>query len=212
MKRKIPIFIASFIGIYMVVQYGITKQTWFGGQLETGYEWLNDWYIVGSIMVLIIAIGNILRVHLQKVKRMSPGWGYSIITIVALVGYCVVAFFPSIPVGEAKDRVWLYIYYPLDQSMFSLLAFFIASAAYRAFRFRNVEASLMLITATVIMLSRVPVGSYIYQHLPAFGDWILSVPAMAAKRGILIGIALGVIATCLKIILGIEKPYLGGSR
>lgn len=211
MKRGLPILIATVIGVYMVVQYETTKQTWMGGQLATVYQWFNDWYTITWAMVILVAMGNLLRVHLQKVRRLSPGWAYSILTLTGLVFYSALAFIPRISIGEPGDWIFTYIYFPLDSTMFSLLAFFMASAAYRAFRVRNVEASLMLATAILIMLGRVPIGSYISAHLPDLTTWILSVPAMAAKRGIMFGVALGIIATSMKIILGIEKPYLGGA-
>jgi len=40
----------------------------------------------------------------------------------------------------------------LNATMFSLIAFYIVSAAYRAFRVRSVEAGVMMITAAIIML------------------------------------------------------------
>jgi hypothetical protein len=105
----------------------------------------------------------------------------------------------------------------MQSTMFSLLAFFIASAAFRAFRIRTVEAGLLAAAALIVMLGRVPIGNVATQWLPepvrllAMQEWIMEIPQNAAKRAILIGAALGVMATGLRVILGIERSYLSGS-
>lgn len=94
--------------------------------------------------------------------------------------------------------------------MFSLLAFFIASAAFRAFRARSFEATLLLVTAIIVMLGNVPVGDLIWSETSNMKQWILNNPNLSARRGIILGVSLGVISQSIRIILGIERSYLGG--
>ncbi len=122
------------------------------------------------------------------------------------------------PLEKGSGLQWIYdnIYDPLSSTMFALLAFFIASAAYRAFRARSSEAALLLFAGFVVMLGQIPFGNWLTAFLPEgwrmsdLADWIMTYPNMAAQRAIMIGVALGVVATALKIILGLERGYLGG--
>ena len=41
-------------------------------------------------------------------------------------------------------------------------------------------------------------------------DWVLTCPNLAAQRGILLGLGLSMFSTSLKILLGLERGYLGG--
>jgi hypothetical protein len=81
---------------------------------------------------------------------------------------------------------------------------------------RTLEAGLLAAAALIVMLGRVPIGDQMTAWLPeplrlgAVQDWIMNVPQNAAKRAVLMGAALGVMATGLRVILGIERSYLGG--
>ena len=109
---------------------------------------------------------------------------------------------------------WIYDYtmVPLQATMFSILAFFIASAAYRAFRARSREAAVLLVAAVIVMMGRVPLGQFLAPWTWDVTQWLLNVLNSAVRRAILIGVSMGAVALSLKIILGIERSYLGGSK
>jgi hypothetical protein len=111
--------------------------------------------------------------------------------------------------GSVFDWFFLNVYYPMQSTMFALLAFYIASAAFRAFRIRSIQAALLAITAVFVMIGRVPIGEAIWKDFSNFAEWIMNVPQLAGKRAILIGAALGAISTGLKVIVGLERTHLG---
>ena len=164
--------------------------------------------------------------------------------------------------GSLFSWMFFNIFNPLSATMFALLAFFVASASYRAFRIRNFEATLLLISGIILMLGRVPVGELIpwwvvaamimfgvgaiaapwikdrkilfslvsggivlffiagyslgwnqsppqVLLIPVIQDWIFDYPTTAGSRALMIGIALGIVATSFRIIVGIERSFLG---
>jgi hypothetical protein len=115
---------------------------------------------------------------------------------------------------------WLYeyVFQPLLTTTFAVLAFYVASAAYRAFRAKNLEAVLLLGTAFIILLGRTPAGPFLTQWIPerfsafkidSLTVYIMSIFNTAGNRAIMIGIALGIVSTSLKVLLGIDRSYLG---
>jgi len=118
---------------------------------------------------------------------------------------------------------WIYefILAPLKATMFALLAFYVASAAFRAFRAKNIEAILLLGTAFIILLGRTFAGVWLTSWLPPelsglrienLSVEIMSVFNTAGNRAIMIGIALGIAATSLRVLLGVDRSHLGGDE
>ncbi len=120
----------------------------------------------------------------------------------------------TLEVGSSFMEIYRYIFTPLSSTMFALLAFFVASASYRAFRARNKEATLLLVAGFLVMLGAVPIGEMLsipgVFSVAEVSDFIMNVPVMSVQSGIMIGVALGVISTSLRLILGIERSHLGG--
>jgi cytochrome c biogenesis factor len=222
LRREIPILLAMIVGWFMVGEF-------FFPWAEPGGTEVQQMAVIITATGVILGVANVIRINLLKVSRREKDWRYSILL---LVGLGVMAFLGTLlPVvhaalhgGEWKlgpfnlvgitdgtlfDRLYNRVYVPLSATMYGLLAFYIASAAFRAFRVRTVDAGLLAAAAIIVMIGRVPLGEKIWDGIPLLTDWIMNVPQLAAKRAILIGAALGGIATGLKILLGIERNFLG---
>lgn len=168
-----------------------------------------EWADIVYTFALILGSLALWISHQKKVGQRREGWIYSLVTLVALTGVTFLGVVQGISEGTVVSSVYKSVNAPLASSMFSLLAFFIASAAFRAFRARNLEATLLLVTAIVMMVGRVSIGEFLWEGFPPLTEWLLDVPNLAAKRAVAIGVGLGAISTALKIILGIDRSYLG---
>lgn len=214
MRREIPLLITGIVGIVFIIQYFIPHYP-FGRMAD----WFSDWFsIVASCAILLGAL-NLMKLSAQKVIARKAEWGYAAITIACFLLITVIGFAEGRDFREPGTGFsWLYdfVYSPLSSTMFAILAFFVASASYRAFRARNFEATLLLLAAFFVMLGRVPIGDVFTSFLPEsmqmshLASWIMNIPNTAGQRAIMIGIALGIVSTSLRIILGIERSYLGG--
>ncbi len=217
MRREVPLLITMVFGLWMIVDFFVPH--WV---VSHSAQRLRDWAIIIIAFSFFLGTANLIRINAQKISRRERDWPYSIVLLASMVFMIVLGIAFGItddkgPGARLFNRMFLFVYTPMQATMFALLAFYIASAAYRSFRVRSVEATLLAITAVLVMIGRVPVGVAISDalHLPhvvAFETvqaWIMDVPNLAAKRAILIGAALGAIATGLKIVLGIEQNYLG---
>lgn len=230
MTRKFALLLTLLAGATMVISTFIKPTQSWG-------EDVAEWFNVLAAIAFVLGAANLAKVHLEKLSSRSAGWGYSVIVLAAFaatmfvgllkVGVHPLATAPTVAFSGEKDADggafwWAYAYAmsPITSTMFALLAFFVASAAFRAFRAKNTEAALLLVTAFIVLLGRTFAGvvltgwmpeSLSFLRLENLATTILEVFATAGNRAILIGIAIGVAATSLKIMLGIDRSYLGGS-
>ena len=205
MQRSIPIIVCFVFGLFMLVQFFIPH-----GVSVSAYQTVLEWMQIIFVFTLLVGVISYAKLNTKKIARTQTAWGYNLVGLIGLAVMVILGLWKG--TGEGTPFLWMFnnLQAPMQSTMFSLLAFFVASAAYRGFRARSWEAGLLLAVAIVVMLGRVPLGSFISHWIPDAANWILRTPSMAAKRGIYIGIGLGTISTSLRIILGIERTYLGG--
>jgi hypothetical protein len=214
MKREIPILIVGITGTLMLLQY------FFAPLFQHYFEFISpnqdffatsqDWVIIIGILALPLGIWSLLKANVHKLMKVKGERFYSGVLLAGFLAMLVTGMphRASLETGSTFMSIFTTILVPIQATIFSLLAFFVASAAYRAFRARSVLATILLLTAFLVMFRFIPLGPISTANL-SLVSWILSVPNMAAKRAIMMGIGLGATATAIKIILGIERTYMG---
>jgi hypothetical protein len=214
MKRELPLFITAVIGIFMILSFFVPHQV-----VSVPADFLQQCAVILVAFGYVLGGANVLRVNFDGIYRRQPGWIYKVVLVVSLLATVVIGAVEGPGFLDPGTRSkWIYdnVYSSMSATMFALLAFFIASAAFRAFRVRTAEAGLLAAAALIVMLGRVPLTNALTGWLPewarlqALQEWIMDFPQNAAKRAILMGAALGVMATGLRVILGIERSYLSG--
>jgi hypothetical protein len=169
----------------------------------------NDWWQVIFAFTLIVGIVGYAKITLRKLGQ-GRDVPYSLVALGGLVLMPILALIGGTKINSPFMWAFENMLAPMQATVFSLLAFFVASASFRGFRARSVPATILLLTALIVLIGRVPLAEMISEYFPKVTFWIKDYPSMAARRAILIGIGLGSMATALRVILGIERTYLKG--
>ena len=197
--------------------------------LLTDYiEPVSNMLAVVAAFTVGLGIYSLCQVHGRNVARQRSGWHNSLAFFVSMIAMFVFGLWehylhlpeplpPVLPWPKTVYEVLFSgLFVPLQAATFSLLAFYIASAAYRAFRIRSAEAALMMAAAFIVMLGQVPVGAWLTNAIPLssgwgffrlekLGEWVLRWLNTPAQRGITFGIAIGALAMSLRIWLSLER-------
>lgn len=211
MKKEIPLAITFVLAIiYIVANYFTGNEA-----LASLKSNLDTWYLAVAAWAVAIGMVNLTQIHGRRVSQKRDGWFFSAWLLICMYGMLLASLFIF---KSAQHAGWNFMYKqliaPMNATVYSTLVFYIGSSAYRSFRMRSLEAGILLVVATIMMLGRVPIGAMLLggnQALSTMADWLLNVPNSAGMRGIQIGACLGGIATALRIMLGIERNWLGGT-
>src|SRR4030042_6276614 len=144
MKIKIPLIILFIIAIFAFIPYFSPKET-----IQTMDDILRNKYIkIIGAFAIILGLGSLIQYHINKIKRKSEYYRYSFIMLGCIIISTIIGIgggfrgdgpLPT-KIGNFKfdiQALYSWVIVPLGSSMFALLAFYMSSAAYRAFRIRT---------------------------------------------------------------------------
>lgn len=222
--KRVMVFWVAIVG-------WITLLTYFDGVLTPIVDWARYLPRVRTVLVniavitvafgLVLGVLNLLSVHATRIVRRRPGGFYSFILLASMIVLVPVAYAwdfwnamtqgmnlgQSIS-GGGMTSLYKYVLVPIQASLAALLPFILAFAAYRTLRMRSASsrwgALVFLLTAVAVLLGQVPLLNLTI--LKDMREWIIRVPAMAGMRGILLGIALGITGTALRVLIGADRP------
>lgn len=207
MKRILPIanaIIAVASGLLVLLGY------FFPGIFGGIQSILIGWAIVIAAFALLFGIFNLAMVHWKKINTEGQNNIYSIVLLISLIITIVVGIFSG-PTGTWS--LWLFNTFqvPVEVSLLAVLAVVLAYAGVRLLGRRpKWYTILFLATVLLVLLGSVPlflIGEI--APLSALRSWLSQVPAVAGARGLLLGVALGTVATGIRILIGTDRPYGG---
>lgn len=207
LRKTVPFLLTLLVGAFTFAYYFMPHK-----HMQMVWDEISDWSIIIGGGSLLVGVISMIRTYLKKFRTKSdPNRWYAMVTLVCMFAVAGVGLVTGIKPGSLFNDIFMNITMPLESTMFALLAFYMASAAFRSFRLKSFSAGLLLFASLVVMLSQIPTGENISPYIPKLSAWIMDYPNVAAQRAILIGISIGTVATALKIILGIDKSIFSGA-
>lgn len=200
-RQLVPVAVAIAVGLLVLLGEFITNDTY-----ADLVSILLAWGAIIAVFALLLGLANVLLYHTRRIVARDAQMPFSILILASAVVVFLLVL-PSGGTGEASQWIMRYLYQPLEASFLALLVFFIGTAIYRALRVKTWEMALFAISAIVVLIGSVPFMQVVSPFIPAAREWVVNVPALAGVRGILLGVALGIIATGLRLLTGIDRPY-----
>ncbi len=204
-KRTIPLLITVLFLFLMIGEYFLNVPA-----LRTAGLEMQSWAVLITAFAIGLGVIALLRQHGMRIVKRSEDWILSAWLI------AVMLLFMALGIGFGQQNPtfqWIYntVYSSLDSAVYSILALFITSASFRAFRARNLDAAALLIAGFLTLLGATPTIAALWDGLRYISGWIMDVPTAAAGRVIVMGAALGLMTLALRMIIGKETGFLGGA-
>jgi hypothetical protein len=198
------------VGLIVLLAYFISDVA--GTNLRGLQAVFLNWGATLAAVALLVGLANLLRVHLTRVDAGGGGAVYSTVLMLSFVAVLGLALFPPGPGGPLAGWAFQNIIAPVEAAIGALIFFFLVFAGYRMMRMRrSVWSALFLIVALLSLIGLIPINvpgaEGAARGLADLHNWLVQVWAVAGTRGILLGVALGTVATGLRVLMAADRPY-----
>lgn len=209
LNLRLPVAAAIAIAVGIIVLAGTLIQHPAFDLLNSLSEIFLLWAVILAAVALLVGVVNLAQVHWNKISTRQPGSAYSTVLILSLLGTTLIAgvFGPTHPWS-----LWLFnnIQVPAESSLLALLTVVLIFGAARLIgRKMNLFTVVFVGTALLVLLGSASLPGLETSAFIDLRGWIQRVLATAGARGILLGVALGTIATGLRVLMGVDRPYGG---
>ena len=139
MKRQLPLILTTVMAIIVfvsVISFKLTEM-----KVQSNIDRMRQFM---TAVMMFMGVANLLRVHGSVIRKKERNWAFSSWLLVIMFLYMIF----GMAVGNKNETYrWFYdaIIVPVNGTMFSLVAFYLTSASYKAFRARTVEAAIAAI-------------------------------------------------------------------
>ncbi len=202
-KRQVPLAVAFATGMLILLQYFLKIDAW-----ALIVSNMVNWNVIISAFALAVGMGNLFVIHSKKLRMKGKETLYSFVLLFAMVVWFIIGVSQG-TTGRVYKQLWDNMLLPAQATMYSTTIFFITSAAYRAFRVKNAQAAVLLISALLVM-GRVGIGAVLWPGFQTVSSWIMAIPNTAGMRAVTVGGGMALVGNSIRIILGLERNYLGG--
>ena len=202
-KRTGPAIVAFLCAILAILDYFIEFEP-----LQVVVADLKNFTSIIGGFALFLGTYGLIRLHYRNITRKRPEAPYSVLLLAVMALYILL----GLVYGEqSSEFLWVYkvIYGPLTATTYSLLGFWVCSAAYRAFVARNLESATLIIMGLIAFFGIAPVAGSISPIFPAAEAFIMDTVSLAGGRGMTLALATGAVAFSFKVIIGIERTWMG---
>jgi hypothetical membrane protein len=211
LKREVVYAITGIVTVIMFLEY------FFFPESQAWAEIIRTWSVIIYNISLGLGAVRLTMAHSMNVQRRRENWAFSGVLLAGLAIMLLTGLAGYFMTGQQTNNAiynWLFnwVYTPLGATLYPITGFYIFSAAYRAFRARNIDAALMLIAGCFVILSNAPVGEALWIGFATVGEWFRFTGQVPGMRTFALVGTLGMIAYGFRALLGKERGFYAGGE